>query len=35
VSFGDPASAILPHLTALALGTLVMGFLAARLFRYE
>jgi len=35
VSFGDPPTAILPHLAALALATVAVGYLAARLFRYE
>lgn len=35
VSFGRPAASALPHLVALAVLTLVSGWLAARLFRYE
>jgi ABC-type multidrug transport system permease subunit len=35
VSFGDPAPAALPHLAALAVGTIVVGLAAARTFRYQ
>jgi ABC-2 type transport system permease protein len=35
VSFGRPATSVLPHLVALALLGLVAGWLATRLFRYE
>ena len=35
VSFGRPASSALPHLAALAALTVVAGWLATRLFRYE
>lgn len=35
VSFGDPASAALPHVAALAVGTLAVGVAAARTFRYQ
>ncbi len=34
VSFGSSASAALPHALALAIGALVLGWLAARTFRY-
>jgi ABC-type Na+ efflux pump permease subunit len=35
VSFGDPWGAVVPHATALAVATLVIGWLAARFFRYQ
>jgi ABC-type multidrug transport system permease subunit len=34
VSFGDPASAAVPHVAALLAGALVLGAIAARAFRY-
>ena len=35
VSFGDPASAALPHVTALAVSALAAGWAGARIFRYQ
>ena len=35
VSFGNPASAALPHVLGLATGSVVLGWLATRAFRYD
>lgn len=35
VSFGDPASAALPHVSALAVSALAAGWAGARIFRYQ
>jgi ABC-type multidrug transport system permease subunit len=35
VSFGDPAAAAWPHVAALGAGTIALGAIAVRVFRYE
>jgi len=35
VSFGDPASAAIPHVSAMCTGALVLGWLGTRVFRYQ
>jgi hypothetical protein len=35
VSFGYPAVAVLPHVTALLAGAFVLAWAGARVFRYE
>ena len=35
VSFGDPPLTVMPHVLAIAAGALVLGWAAARVFRYQ
>jgi ABC-type multidrug transport system permease subunit len=35
VSFGDPASAALPHLVVLTVAALMAGYFSARRFRFQ
>jgi ABC-type Na+ efflux pump permease subunit len=35
INFGDPAAAAVPHLAAMAIGALVVGWLGTRWFRYQ
>jgi ABC-2 type transport system permease protein len=35
VSFGDPAAAAIPHVLAMTTGALALGWLGARVFRYQ
>jgi ABC-type Na+ efflux pump permease subunit len=35
INFGDPASAAVPHLAAMAIGSVVVAWIGTRLFRYQ
>ena len=35
VSFGDAPASVLPHVTAMFLGAVVLGWIGTRVFRYQ